>query len=289
MHVNRRRRRRVLGIALVAFLFVAAPAAYAVSVVIDDTDLTGGGGTTWDPASNTYACTPPSTPPSGFIPVHDGATATRSDAFDDAFAIWVGGLNGKIFRDPDGNGNKRGQRLSVGPTNTKGFRVSQTETALQTSPTLRMIYQFKNTTGHTIRRAIALESNLGSDGDTTIDASSSGNQSWSRSDRWLVTHQDPFTATSDPVVSQVWFGKQAAKRPVAIEHTSLNSPDCFLTTFNLGVKPHHVRDLMFFGEMNNSIGGAVQKAHKFNRRHLNDKLLKGLGNRVLGRIVNWDL
>jgi hypothetical protein len=289
MQVNRRGRRSVLGIALVAFLLAAAPAAYAVSVVINDTDLTGGGGTTWDPDSSDYACTPPPMGAPEFVPVDDGSTASRSDGFDGGFAIWVGGLNGKIFGDADGNGNKRGQRLSVGPTNTKGFRVSQTETALQTSPTLRMIFQFKNTTGHAIRRSIALETNLGSDSDTTIDASSSGNQSWSRSDRWLVTHEDPFTATSDPVVSQVWFGKQAAKRPVAVEHSRGGDPDCFLTTFKLGVKPHHVRDLMFFTEMNNSIGGAVQKTRKFNKRHLNDKLLKGLGNRVLRRIVNWDL
>jgi hypothetical protein len=288
MHVNRRRRRSVLGIALVAFLLAAAPAAYAVSVVIDDTDLTGGGGTTWDPASDTYACTNPGAP-FGFIPVHQGTTASRTDAFDDAFAVWVGGLNGKIFGDPDGNGNKRGQRLSVGPRATNGLKVSQTETALQTSPTLRMIYQFKNTSRHTIKRKIAVETNLGSDSNTTIDASSSGNQSWSRSDRWLVTHEDPFTATSDPVVSQVWFGKQAAKRPVAIKHSDGNSPDCFLTTFKLRVKPHRVKDLMLFSEMNNAVGGAVQKAHKFNKRHLSRKLLKGLGHRVKKRIVNWDL
>ena len=164
----------------------------------------------------------PGTPPE-FMPVDDGSTASRNDAFDGAFAIWVGGLNGKIFGDADGNGCKRGQRLSVGPTNTKGFKVSQTETALQTSPTLRMVFQFKNTTGHTVKRKAIVETNLGSDADTTIEASSSGNQSWSRSDRWLVTHEEPFTATSDPVVSQVWFGKQAAKRPVAIEHSDGNS------------------------------------------------------------------
>jgi hypothetical protein len=288
MQVDRRRRRRVLGIALVAFLLAAAPAAYAANVVIDDTDLTGGGGTTWDPENDTYACTNPPAP-NGFIPVDDGSTASRDDAFDDGFVAWVGGLNGHIFHDPDDNGNRKGQRLSVGPSSTNGFKVSETETALQASPTLRMIYQFKNTTGHTLKRAIAIETNLGSDDDTTIDASSSGNQSWSRSDRWLVTHEDPFDASADPVVSQVWFGKHAAKRPVAIKHSDGGEPDCFLTTFKLGVKPHKVRDLMFFAEMNNTIGAGVQKAHKFNKRHLSHKLLKGLGNRVRNRIVNWDL
>ena len=46
---------------------------------------------------------------------------------------------------------------------------------------------------------------------------------------------------------------------------------------------------MFFSEMNNSIGAGVQKAHKFNKRHLSAKLKKGLGRRVKSRIVNWDL
>ena len=205
MQVNRRRRRSVLGIALVAFLLAAAPAAYAVNVVINDTDLTGGGGTTWDPDSSDYACTPPGPAAPEFVPVDQGTTASRTDAFDGGFAVWVGGLNGKLFGDADGNGNKRGQRLSVGPTNTKGFKVSATETAIQTSPTLRMVFQFKNKSRHTVKRKVAVETNLGSDSNTTIDASSSGNQSWSRRDRWLVTHEDPFTATSDPVVSQVWF------------------------------------------------------------------------------------
>ncbi len=289
MHVDRRRRRRVFGIALVAFLLAAAPAAYAVNVVINDTDLTGGGGTTWDPDSSDYACTQPPTGAPEFVPVDQGTTASRTDGFDGGFAVWVGGLNGKLFGDADGNGNKRGQRLSVGPTNTKGFKVSATETAIQTSPTLRMVFQFKNPTGHTVKRKITVETNLGSDDDTTIDASSSGNQSWSRSDRWLVTDEEPFTATSDPVVSQVWFGKHAAQRPVAIKHSDGNRADCFATTFKIGVKPHKVRDLMFFSEMNNSIGAGVQKAHKFNKRHLSAKLKKGLGRRVKSRIVNWDL
>jgi hypothetical protein len=75
MEVNRRRRRSVLGIALVAFLLATAPAAYAVSVVIDDTDLTGGGGTTWDPINDSYACTDPG-PLEGFATVANGSTAT---------------------------------------------------------------------------------------------------------------------------------------------------------------------------------------------------------------------
>jgi hypothetical protein len=289
MEVNRRRRRSVLGIALVAFLLATAPAAYAVSVVINDTDLTGGGGTTWDPIDDSYACTSPGAP-YGFSPVANGTTTNRSDGFDEGFVVWVGGLNGKIFRDADANGNKQGQQLSVGPTGTDGLQVSQTERALQTSPTLRMIYHFRNPTSHTVRRAIALETNLGSDDETTVDGSSNGNASWDLGDRWLITHEEPFDAGADPVVTQVWYGKEARKRPTAIHHSDMASPDCFLSTFKLGFKPHQVRDLMFFAEMNDtSAVSALQKTGKFNQTHLNADLLTGLGPKARHRIVNWDL
>jgi hypothetical protein len=284
------RRRRLFGIAVLGFLLAVAPAAWAVSVVINNVNLTGGGDTTWDPASDDYACTRPPTGAPEFVPVDQGTTATRTDAFDGAFAVWVGGLDGKIFGDADGNGNRQGQTLKVGPTVTRGYKVSATEKAIQTSPTLRMVFQFKNTSGHAVRREITVESNLGSDSDTTVDASSNGNSSWNLRDRWLVSHQDPFGATSDPVVTQVWFGKHAAKRPVDIEHTATPpSPDCFATSFNLRVKAHKTKALMFFSELNDGIGGAIQKAGKFNKRHLNRKLLGGLGRRTKAQIVNWDL
>ena len=290
MHSARRRRRRLTGAAVLGLLVTIVISASAVAAVINDVDLTGGGATTWDPASDDYACTPPPTGAPEFVPVDQGTTATRTDAFDGGFAVWVGGLDGKIFGDADGNGNRQGQTLKVGPTATKGYKVSATEKAIQTSPTLRMVFQFKNTSGHAVRREITVESNLGSDSDTTVDASSNGNSSWNLRDRWLVSHQDPFGPTSDPVVTQVWFGKHAAKRPVAIEHSDTPpSPDCFATSFNLRVKPHKTKALMFFSEMNDAIGAATQKAGKFNKRHLNRKLLGGLGRRTKARIVNWDL
>jgi hypothetical protein len=287
------RRRRLFGIAVLGFLLAVAPAAWAVSVVINNVNLTGGGDTTWDPASDDYACTQPPLSPR-FVPVQEGSTATRTDGFDGGFAVWVGGLNGKIFGDADGNGNRQGQTLKVGPTVTRGYKVSAAEKAIQTSPTLRMVFQFKNTSGHAVRREITVESNLGSDDETTVDASSNGNSSWNLGDRWLVSHEDPFGAMSDPVITQVWFGKHAAKRPVDIDHTATGAPpaprlDCFATTFNLRVKPHKTKALMFFSEMNDGIGGATQKAGKFNKRHLTRKLLGGLGRRTKAQIVNWDL
>ena len=160
--------------------------------------------------------------------------------------------------------------------------------ALQTSPTLRVLAKFKNTKNHPVRRTVKLETNLGSDNATTIDASSNGNTVWSRADRWLVTHEEPFDATADPVVTQVWYGKHA-KRPGDVESTDARA-DCFLSKFSLRVPAHKVRYLMFFLEMNkDSIVDAVAKTAKFNNRHLTNQLRRGLSDRVENRILNWDL
>ena len=272
-------------VAIAAAGLAVAAAAYAASVVINDTDLTGGGNTTWDPSNNTYACTNP--PVDGFVPVSDGSTTspTRDDAFDDALALFI---KQRWFRDPNGNGNKQGQQLKVGPKRTGGLKVSETETALQTSPTLRVLQKFKNTKDRPVRRTVNLETQLGSDEATTIDASSNGNTTWSRTDRWLVTHEEPFGATSDPVVTQVWYGKQAEK-PDDVENTD-SEPDCFLSKFKIRVPAHKTRYLMFFLEMNkDSIADAVAKTAKFNNRQLTNNLRAGLSDRIEQRILNWDL
>jgi hypothetical protein len=281
---------RAFGLAAaIAGLLIAVPLANAVGVVINDTDLSGGGGTTWDPESTDYACTDPGDTAPQFTPVVQGETASpaRDDGFDGAFVVWVNGLGGQMFGDADGNGNLKGNSLSAGPTPTGGLKVSQTETALQTSPTLRMLYKFTNSTSHKVRKTIALETNLGSDDETTADASSNGNTSWTTADRWLVTHEEPFDADADPVVSQVWYGKHAREPVVAIERSDT---DCFLSKFRIALKGHKTRYLMFFAQMNAAgVGNAVRKVQTFEDRGLNRKLLSGLNRKVKRKILNWDL
>jgi hypothetical protein len=276
--------------ATVATALVAATAAYAV--LVDDVELTGGGGTTWDPYADIYACTDAELTPDGFTPVSDGSTdsPSRSDAFDDSFVLWVGGFQGSIFRDLDGEGAQQGQSLRVGPTRTGGLRVSAVERALQSSPTLQMLYTFKNSSRRAKTRKIVLEDSLGSDDATTVATSSSGDKKWRPADRWLVTYEDPFDSVADPVVTQVWYGKGALARVLETRHTDGGEPDCFASTFRIRVPGRSARSLLFFGEMNaDSIGDAKQKAKKFNSRDLNAKLLKGISPKVQKRILNWDL
>jgi hypothetical protein len=271
-------------------LLLIGATAYAAAAVIPDTELHGGGNTVWDPDVDTYACTDPhpnSSAQDGFTPVDDGQTTSpnRNDAFDDALILFVGK---QVFADYDWIGNRQGRQLSVGPTPTGGFKVSEVERALTTSPTLRVLDKFTNKKHRAVTHTVKVESNLGSDGATTIDASSSGDTTWTAADRWLVSHQEPFGALSDPVVTQVWYGKHA-KRPTSVENTD-SDVDCFLSKFRVRVPARGTRYLMFFLEMNkDSVSDAEAKAAKYDSRHLNTNLRVGLSPRVRKQILNWDL
>jgi hypothetical protein len=289
--LGRRRRRWTSALIVVGTLALGSSAAYAANAVIPDTELHGGGDTVWDPTTDTSACTSPHLTPAnaqeGFTPVNDGQTTSpsRSDAFDDALILFVGN---RVFFDADWGGTRHGQQLSVGPRNTGGLKVAETERALGTSPTLRVLDKFTNTNGHAVSRTVTIESNLGSDNATTIDASSSGDTTWTAADRWLVSHQEPFGALSDPVVTQVWYGKHA-KRPTSVENTDSNV-DCFLSRFRIRVPAHKIRYLMLFLEMNeDSVASAEGQAAKYDQRHLTPALRTGLSPKVRSRILNWDL
>src|SRR6266480_3712523 len=104
VHKNRRKGRRLVVPVIVAGALAAAGTAYAAS--INNTDLTGGGNTTWDPFNGTSACTDLGVP--AFTPVSDGSTTSpsRSDAFDDALILFIKKIG---VLDLDGNGKKHNQ------------------------------------------------------------------------------------------------------------------------------------------------------------------------------------
>lgn len=276
-------------------LLVAAPLAAAAVIDIDDALLTGANGSKWDPASRETAwCI--NGEPNAFTPIADGSTSSRDDAFDNGLILVAGT---KPFKDSDGDGRLKGQTLKAGPEKLAGLRVSVVETALQTSATLRVLYKLKNARNHKVSQPLALDSNLGSDNDTRIESTSSGDNAFTKADRWLVTSDapDPLGVDNDPPVTHALFGKDASARVEKINETPAEpcegGPtgylDDMVATFRTAVPAHGTRYLLFFAELNDSNAAAVAAADKFNPKHLNADLLKGLGSRTRNRVLNWSL
>jgi hypothetical protein len=267
-------------------LLLSAQVAWSVPAEIDQVNLFGGGFTRWDPENEDGACESGT----GYSPVSDGEilspTVERDDAYDGGLVLVVGS---GTFADPDdvGDVSVKNNSLSVGPATLEDLRVSRTDRALATSPTLRSLIKLRNP-GPAQTWDILWDSNLGSDGSEEVRASSNGDTIYQLGDRWVVSSDDP-TELSDPALTHVLFGK-SNPREKTVE--IINAPDgsgCFTVGFSVRVPADSTRYLLFFTEMNKTNGGAENKAGKYNDRNLNDKLLKAIKGKVRNRVLNWDL
>ena len=197
--------RQLTGLGLTVSAVFAAT-AFAAPVNIDDTDLTGGDSTTWDATnSDTAYCTTAEENNTGYAPVDDGNANGSGDAFDGGMMLVIGN---KTFEDRNNEGSLKGQTLKVGPDPLGSVDVTVKATALQGSPTLQVLYGFKNRKDHQISPDAIIESNLGSDDTgTAIAGTSSGDEKFKNIDRWIVTED---TDLEDGPVTHVLYGKLAS-------------------------------------------------------------------------------
>jgi hypothetical protein len=263
---------------------VAASFAYAKTVNVTGTVLIAGGETQWDPHTDAAGCF---NPPDGtmFFPFFYGGTPSLGGPFYGGEGIFVGGINGKPFADPNDKGNLRGRALTVGPQQIGDLNVSVTESAL-TTPTLRVLYKFENTGGSASHKTIAVASGIYYN-DPGYELGSSGGSSLNRKDRWLITNDTPKKGDY-PASTLVWFGKHVSTTVRAVDHPGDNQ-SCLENDFQLTVPAHSVSYLMFFAEQNKTPNAAKKSVAKFNKRHLTKRLLGGIKADVRQRIVNWDV
>ena len=285
-------RRQLTGLGLAASAVFAAT-AFAAPVNINDANLTGGDSTTWDATnSDTAYCTPAEENNSGFAPVDDGIANADTDAFDGGMMLVIGN---KTFEDGNDQGSLKGQTLKVGPDPLGSVDVTVRATALQGSPTLQVLYGFKNQKDHQVSPEAIIESNLGSDDTgTAIAGTSSGDEKFKNADRWIVTED---TDLEDGPVTHVLYGKQAdgfddivATPEEGCEESISLYEDGVAVSYSLKIPAHSTRYLLAFAEMHESdTGAALDDVKKFNDAKLSKKLLKGITGNVRSKILNWDL
>ena len=270
--------------AVVASLLLTQIAA-AAPVAIDSTNLTGPGPSTWEPRNNPLRIDAnPCEADLGYSAVLDGNFDGMPDAFDGGGMLKVGGTT---FKDGDGQGDLVGQSLSTGPVKAGNLRVSRTDTALATSPTLRSVIGLRNPTNSSVSTTVIWDNGLGSDGAEAVRASSDGNKSFTAADRWVVS-SDSATAPHDPPVTAALFGKQGAVTANAV----LDAPGgtgCITVSFRVSVPAGSTRYLMLFLEMHSTNDKAARSAGKFNDRNLSSDLLSGISSKIKQRILNWNV
>ncbi len=290
----RPRHRRALGLVFAGVLVagLTGPAA-ATQALIDDVELEGGNSTLFDPDNdepgNDDCLHVDVLDKDAYTPVDDGESANDSDAYDGGMILYV---NNRQFVDNNDQGNEVGEQLQVGPSRLSGVKVTRTDRALATSPTMRDLISFKNGTRRSIVLQVRIESDYGADGDEVVRASSTGpDLSFQINDRWLLVADDA-AAPSDALVTNAWYGKNARKKLVNVTNDVPNADSCLGVSYRITIPAKSTRHLLLFAQLADATDFTAARnraQNSFDRNRLPAPLLVGLSNGVKNNVLNWNL
>jgi hypothetical protein len=172
-----------------------------------------------------------------------------------------------------------------------GLEVSQQNAVFDFNgaPMIRMLVAIRNPTGATITQQMGVFNNLGSDGNTTIFTTSSGDAIFQPGiDRWTVSFES--NSVSDPRLLFAFQGPGAVQTPLSPTSLFVNGNDNPRFNFDLSIAPGETQYILVFCGLYPSRTVAAAQASVFDdvQTLQSSGLLAGLTPTVLGQIVNWD-
>ena len=149
----------------------------------------------------------------------------------------------------------------------------------------RFLETFTNTTDETRTIEANLTTDLGSDSDTTIIGTSSGDILFNYEDNWLVTDdiEDYDDGDGDPVMTHVFQGGGN----VVSNYSDFYYDDEFEYNFTLTLAPGETQSLLHFAAQNPLMADGLAKAEAL--ANLGLGALEGLSDNRLDQVVNWEL
>ena len=153
------------------------------------------------------------------------------------------------------------------------------------SPTVRAVGIFTNTTGATQTITAGFGGNLGSDSDTTIQAKTTGGSTLNLAGDHFVISNDGAT-NHDPTITHVWSGPGGA---TATDGQFVNGNDRVGEEWTLTLAPGQTEELMWFDSLNDNLAAALAGVGVFANGGtlFNAGLLAGLSPADLAAIQNW--
>ncbi|MCH8919378.1 MAG: hypothetical protein IIA23_01570, partial [Chloroflexi bacterium] len=247
--------KKLLGVAaLLVAAAVLVPVALAAPVNLGSETLFGGGpgGSEWDVQNE--GGTSNGLPAGGDdddspgLNIHDAQfTGGQSDAFDHGLMVFVDDV---IFVAPGGDADLTGETLTAGPVTLSDLDVSMEYFALSSEAKLRTFVTFDNPSGSPIAATVSWVTNMGSDDDTAVAGTSSGDALFTTSDRWVVTFEDCCDPLdNDPVNTHVLFGPGSpAVTPSSVSQTVFENSgtEGILAEYDITVPAGGTRYLLFF-------------------------------------------
>ncbi|WP_437580263.1 thrombospondin type 3 repeat-containing protein [Sorangium sp. So ce887] len=206
------------------------------------------------------------------------------DAFDTGMVLRVDGAR---FPPSTRVAEMDGRQLAHGPALLGSLEVTRKVYVPTDEGWARFLEILHNPTASELPAVVRIETNVGSDNDTTITQSHSGDLEFTPVDRWLAT--DDVDAGADPSLHFNFYGPSAAIAPGSVGMTTDN---CAATQgptveFALTVPPRGTRILMHFGGQHASQADAHASAIRLDA--LPAGALLGMTATEQAGVVNWDL
>lgn len=260
--------------------------AAADPVVLPQDVIVADGRITWEEVDSSTS--------DGFI-IDDASFNNLSDAYDDAFALTVNGTRIDVSTSADRSevnfGTLYATTITGMDTNAPDGLDITIEYAfydrlIDGTGGVRVRYIISNPGAMDVAVNALVVTNLGSDSDTQIEFTSSGDDMLTTDDRWAIT-SDMAPFDNDPLVVMAFHGPGApAVTPMA---NTLMSDD-YETTYSFTVPAGQTRTIMMFSFIALNFEDAVQAAINLdtNESVTASGLICDLSADALGQIANWD-
>lgn len=267
---------------------LGASVAQAAPVSLPQNISPGFGSTQWNISNNGNTST--GEPFTGSCSAGPGLVITDatsaggdSDAFDDAYQVWVGGA---VFVAP-GTVDLTGTTLTAGPVSMSGLNVTVQYWFDTASAVGRILVTLQNPTGADIATTVQIPVNFGSDGSTIYQATSSGDTVMTTADRWALTSDSGPGELNTTVAS----GTSAVQTTVF----SCAGTEGIGSTYNVTVPAGQSRSVMVFAGLGSitsttdSLAGALAAAPLFNDIDsvVAQGWTSGMSAQQLSEVVNW--
>jgi hypothetical protein len=213
--------------------------------------------------------------------LHTAAAATgnsfnRNDAFD-------GALSWHVYTSPPGGADESGGYFKaggvvsvtansvVGPSKTLAGLTTHAELHFSSSRNVvRSMFFLQNPTGAPITVTVDADSNLGSDSNTSIQATSSGDATFDSSDNWVISCQGasgPGSAcdlTRDPIITLAFQGPGGIRAGSAGAIFANGNDNPNFRWSGITVPAGETRAVMVFAELSDTVADAEADAAVFN-------------------------
>jgi|SRR5580658_1051351 hypothetical protein len=228
------------------------------------------------------------------------ASGTRTNAFNGGLSWLVNAVPAGAYRSPSGTVDITpfpinpavGTILTGAPQSLSGLTVTGQMYFSPVSAVARSMLIMQNPTGAPITATVLSASNLGSDQQTFLQTTSSGDNVLDPTDNWFISSQtaNP-TKADDPILTFAFSGAGGAVRGSNVDAPGSGRKNLFYENYTVTIPAGQTRSLMTFVQMSDTVAHAEATATLFNTNASlqGTDYLTGLDATREAQILNWNL